>query len=144
VIALPEPELLPLAEIEFSGSGPAGWQIVAYDAKWIAGGEADRATPARCPAQIDAAPAKRIGRVALEAFRIAGCRHYARVDLRMDQAGQLYVLEINANPDIGPSAGFARALRAAGIDYETFVERMVRTASETRAAQTPGQCSTRR
>lgn len=144
VIALPAPELLPLAEIEFSGSGPAGWQIVSYDAKWIAGGEADRATPARCPAQIDTATSQRIGQVALEAFRVAGCRHYARVDLRMDQAGQLHVLEINANPDIGPSAGFARALRAAGLDYETFVERLVHTAMESRAAQAPGQCSTRR
>jgi D-alanine-D-alanine ligase len=133
VIALPEPELLPLAEIEFAGAGPAGWQIVTYDAKWVAGGEADRATPARCPAQVDTATAKRIGQVAVEAFRIAGCRHYARVDLRMDQAGQLYVLEINANPDIGPTAGFARALRAAKLDYATFVERMVQTAFEMRA-----------
>lgn len=138
VIALPEAELLPLAEIEFTGSGPAGWQIVTYDAKWIAGGEADRATPARCPAQVDSATAGRIRQVALEAFRIAGCRHYARVDLRMDQAGQLHVLEINANPDIGPSAGFARALRVAGIDYETFVERMVQTAIETRATPVQG------
>lgn len=138
VIALPEPQLLPIAEIEFAGTGAPGWQIVTYDAKWIAGGEADRATPARCPAQIDANTAERIGQVAWQAFRVAGCRHYARVDLRMDQAGQLHVLEINANPDIGPTAGFARALRAAGIDYETFVERMVQTAVASRATQSRG------
>lgn len=139
IIALPEPELLPLAEIEFAGPGKPGWQIVTYDAKWLAGGQADRATPLRCPARVDEATAARIGQVALAAFGLAGCRHYARVDLRMDGAGQLHVLEINANPDIAPHAGFARALRAANIDYATFVERLVLTAHAPQTAARPGQ-----
>jgi len=137
VIALPHPELLPLAEIEFSGPGPQGWQIVTYDAKWAAGSAADRATPARCPANVDAATAARIGEIALAAFELVGCRDYARVDMRMDERGQIYILEINGNPDIGPSAGFARALRAAGMTYEDFVERLVKTAVDRGKADRP-------
>ena len=132
VIALPHPELLPLAEIEFSGPGTQGWQIVTYDAKWATGSAADRATPARCPANVDAATTARIGEIALTAFHLVGCRDYARIDMRMDQRGQIYILEINGNPDIGPGAGFARALRVSGIAYEEFVERLVQTASARR------------
>ncbi|MBI3836681.1 MAG: D-alanine--D-alanine ligase [Planctomycetia bacterium] len=125
ILALSEPELLPLAEIEFSGDGPKGWQIVTYDAKWDAGSIADRATPPRCPARVDQQTHDRISQIALAAFRLTGCRDYARVDLRMDDQGRVYVLEVNGNPDIGPSAGLARALAVAGIGYEEFVERLV-------------------
>jgi D-alanine-D-alanine ligase len=128
IVALPEPRLLPLAEIEFSGPGPAGWQIVTYEAKWAAGSAADRSTPPVCPARVEDGLAARIGQVALDAFCCAGCRQYARVDLRVDAQGNVFVLEINGNPDIGPSAGFARALRAGGMDYATFVDQLVRTA----------------
>jgi D-alanine-D-alanine ligase len=134
VLAIDKPRLLPLAEIEFALDGPPGWQIVTYEAKWSAGSAADRATPARCPAQLDAATAERIGQIALAAFRLTGCRDYARVDLRMDSQGRVYVLEVNANPDIGPTAGFARALRAGGWSYEDFVDRLVQNVFATRSA----------
>ncbi len=134
LLAIDKPGLLPLAEIEFALDGPPGWQIVTYEAKWAAGSVADRGTPARCPAQVDATTAERIGKIALAAFRLTGCRDYARVDLRMDGQGRVYVLEVNANPDIGPTAGFARALRAGGWSYEDFVDRLVQNVFTTRAA----------
>ena len=102
---------------------------MTYDAKWAIGSAADRQTPARCPAQVEPSAAAELGRVALAAFRLAGCRDYARVDMRMDEAGRVYVLEVNGNPDIGPTAGFARSLKAGGIGYEEFVERLVHTAA---------------
>jgi D-alanine-D-alanine ligase len=135
VIALPEPELLPLAEIEFSGRGAKkGWQIVSYDAKWLPGSADDRATPARCPAKVDPATEERIRQVSIAAFRITGCRDYGRVDLRMDTQGHLFVLEVNGNPDIGPTAGFAPALGAAGISFEQFVDQVVQNTFARRAS----------
>ncbi len=131
-IALPDLQLLPLAEIEFSGLGRPGWQIVTYDAKWAIGSAADLSTPAQCPAQVTPEVAERISKAALAAFQITGCRDYARVDLRMDMQGEVFILEVNGNPDIGPTAGFARALRAGGISYEEFVDRLVRTARSRR------------
>ncbi len=132
ILALPEPMLLPLAEIEFDERLSARERLVTYSAKWDTGGAADLATRPRCPAEMHPELAERIGAAALGAFRATGCRHYARVDLRVDRQENVYILEVNGNPDIGPEAGFARALGAAGIAYGDFVEQMVRSAVEHR------------
>ena len=128
VLALPEPVALPLAEIEFiAGIAP----IVSYDAKWTREAAEFDGTPARCPANVSPELAYEIRRVALAAFRITDCRHYARVDLRVDAAGRPYILEVNGNPDISPSAGFARQIRASGMRYEEFVCRLVESTAPT-------------
>jgi D-alanine-D-alanine ligase len=122
VLALPEPRALPLAEIEFS---PGIAPLVSYDAKWTPGAPEFNGTPARCPAAVTPELAAEICRVARAAFRLTDCRHCARVDLRVDAAGRPYILEVNGNPDISPSAGLARQIRAAGMSYDEFVWQMV-------------------
>src|SRR5262249_53395506 len=125
IVDFGEPQALPVAEIEFRGAGEPGYQIVTYEAKWATGSEADRSTPSRCPARIDQATSDRIARLALDVWRLSGCRGYARVDMRMDADGGLWVLEVNANPDIGPGTGFRKALVAAELPFEAFVEKLV-------------------
>lgn len=124
VLALPEPGPLPVAEI--AHDAPAGsWPILTYAAKWDVGSAADLASPARCPAEVDAGLADRLGSLAVAAFRATGCRDYARVDLRLDAEGTPMILEVNPNPDIGPAAGWARALRASGRDHDATLAGLV-------------------
>ncbi|HEV2971738.1 MAG TPA: hypothetical protein VGY55_17300 [Pirellulales bacterium] len=138
VIALPNVECLPLAEIEFRTDASSRWPIVTYEGKWSAGSAADRATPVRCPADAKPVLAGSIRAAALTAYQVTGCRDYARVDLRVDRSGNIFILEVNANPDAGPNAGLARALAAAGIEYESFIERLIETAAARGvSAQTP-------
>lgn len=132
VIALPHPRVLPIAEIEFGTGEQFPWPIVTYHSKWNENSAGFRATPVRCPANVDSATATRINETALAAFRVTGCRDYARVDLRVTSDGGVYVLEVNANPDLAPSAGFARALGAAGISYDNFALRLIETAKDRR------------
>lgn len=124
----PEPRVLPLAEVNFDRAASGGWGIVTYDAKWTPESAAWVGTPVTCPADIDERLAARLREVSLAAFRLVGCRDYARVDLRVDAAGKPYILEVNANPDIAPTAGFARSLAAAGTSYADFCERLVMNA----------------
>jgi D-alanine-D-alanine ligase len=73
---------------------------------------------------------REISRIALAAFRVTDCRQYARIDLRVDDRAQVYILEVNGNPDLSPHAGLARALKAAGLEYEHFIDRLVRHAHQ--------------
>jgi len=130
VVALPELQVLPLAEIEFQvGPDQLRWPIVTYQGKWDMEGVEDLATQSRCPADVEPTLAEAIGTAAIQAFRLLGCRDYARVDMRVDRTGRIFILEVNANPDAGPRAGFAKALRVGGIEYNEFVQRLVATAA---------------
>jgi D-alanine-D-alanine ligase len=128
VMSLPDPAVLPLSEIEFETSEQFPWPIVTYQSKWTENSAGFRGTPVRCPANVDSTIAARVNETALAAFRATGCRDYARIDLRVTTEGGVYVLEVNANPDLAPSAGFARALAAAGISYGDFALRLVEPA----------------
>ncbi len=127
VIALPEPKALPVAEIVFTPP-PGQWPILTYAAKWDIGSNEDLASPARCPAQIAPSLASRLQAIAESAFRVGGCRDYARVDFRLDEKGEPMILEINPNPDLDPTAGLARAMRADGLDWAEVMARLARQA----------------
>jgi D-alanine-D-alanine ligase len=131
VLALPDPIALPVAEIVYRV--PEGsWPILTYAAKWDEGSPEDLASLPRCPAAIDPGLADLLSDLAVEAFRATGCRDYARVDFRLDSEGSPMILEVNPNPDIGPKAGWARALRASGREYEQTLARLVGQAGRRR------------
>ncbi|MEP6992155.1 MAG: hypothetical protein ABJA80_14575 [bacterium] len=116
--------VLPIAEIDF-GSMPKGmWRIVTYRSKWEDGCDEDLGSAPRCPARLPASVASQVRRIAVAAWRIAGGSGYGRVDLRIDDRGKPWVLEVNANPDISPDAGLARMARVAGIEYGALVRRV--------------------
>jgi D-alanine-D-alanine ligase len=123
------PLALPLAEIDFSRYPADRPHIVDYEVKWRPGTIPGHVSPRRVPAEVDEATAERIRATARAAWRACGCRDYARVDCRLDRNGRLYVLEVNANCDLSPLAGFVAALRAAGIPFERFVGDMVARAA---------------
>lgn len=127
VLALPDSRALPVAEVAYDAADGT-WPVLTYLAKWAVGSAEDRASPIRCPAAIDSALAERLSALAVAAFSATGCRDYARVDLRLDERGDPKILEVNPNPDIGPTAGWARALRVSGKDYATIVSSLARQA----------------
>lgn len=117
------PEALPVAEICF-GEGLAQ-QIVSYAGKWLEDSYEFAATAPVCPAELSDQQRLVIQQVALQASQLLGCRDYARVDIRL-RDGIPYILEVNANPDISPDAGLARAAAVAGYDYPTLIGRIVK------------------
>ncbi|MBC7363392.1 MAG: ATP-grasp domain-containing protein [Candidatus Aminicenantes bacterium] len=128
-----EPKALPVSEIDFS-SMPEGYpKICSYEAKWYPDHILYQTTPPICPARIDDELRERLQTLALNAFKVMGCRDYARVDLRMNESGEIFILEVNPNPDISLDAGYARALKAAGIDYADFWKMMIANALRRKA-----------
>jgi D-alanine-D-alanine ligase len=73
---------------------------------------------------------ERLGLLARRAFRLLGCRDYARVDFRVRSPGKPYLLEVNPNPDFSPTAGLAGGLGSAGLTHAQFTVELVQAAME--------------
>lgn len=116
--------VLPLHEIDF-GAMPAGRpRIVSYAAKWDES-HVDYAGTKPVPLrQAEPALVSACEAVARAAWDAHGLRDYARVDLRLDRAGQPWVIDVNPNPDISPDAGVARSAAVAGMSYVQLIQRI--------------------
>ena len=130
VIGDQKPEVLAIQEIDFVGLPEGEPRIVSYRAKWDEESPFYNCTVPVCPANISKRLENRIRDIAVRSHLCVGCRDYARVDMRTDARGSLYVLEVNPNCDISPNAGFARAARIAGYSYAEMILKISETAME--------------
>jgi len=83
---------------------------------------------------------RRVTQAARQAWdTLTGSKGYGRVDLRITEQGEAYVLEVNPNPDLSTDAGLARMALARGWDYEALllriVEEAVQRSEQIRAAE---------
>jgi D-alanine-D-alanine ligase len=117
------PEPFSPAEIIFGKKGP---KIYSYEDKT---GKSGREIVVQVPARLSAGQTKRAQEIAVAAFTSLGCQDCARVDMRMDRKGQLYVLEINSLPSLGEHGSYTHAAVEAGLDYAALVNRLVDVAS---------------
>ncbi len=120
------PQLLPLAEIDFSAFPAGKPRIVNYAAKW----ESDTFEYQHTPRRFAFPPADepllaRLAETARACWRIFSLRGHARVDFRVDADGRPWVLEVNTNPCLSPDAGFAAAAAEAGLSARDVVARLV-------------------
>ncbi len=124
---------LPVSEIDFS-TMPTGYHhIVSYEAKWMPDSVEYKSTVPICPAKINRRIEQKIQNTAIRSYQAMGCRDYARVDMRMDKTGNVFVLEVNPNPDLSPNgSGFARSAAAFGWSYGQLIDNIVQSAIKRR------------
>ena len=112
---------LPISEINFEGLPKDYPNIVTYEAKWSPNSIYYKYSNPVCPARLTRIQEEKIRGTALNAFDAMGCRDYARVDIRFNDKGIPYVIEVNPNPDISLDSGFVRSANAAGYTYEEIL-----------------------
>lgn len=114
-------KVLPVSEINFGGLPDEFPNIVTYDGKWTEGSVYYNHTKPVCPAVLPVRTKKKIQTIALASYDALNCRDYARVDIRLSNDGEPYVIEVNPNPDISSDSGFARAAAADGLSYDELL-----------------------
>ncbi len=119
---------LPISEIDFTEMPDHLQNIVSYQAKWDPQHESYHKTIPICPANLPKKIESKAKEIAIHAFNIMGCRDYARVDVRLSKDDQLFVLEVNPNPDLTEGAGFMRSAEAHGLSYSEVLKRLVNMA----------------
>jgi D-alanine-D-alanine ligase len=101
------------------------WPIATERVKWSAkyqekhGIATDKAKA--LPEGLEAA----IGKMAKRAYRSLEITGYARIDMRLDEAGKIYILEANPNPQIAYGEDFAESAEFAGMKYEALLDRIL-------------------
>jgi D-alanine-D-alanine ligase len=121
--------VLPVSEIVYL-LAPEIPHILTFDAKWEPGSPYFKGTKVECPAKVTEAEQAVIANTAMAAFKLIVNCGYARMDMRMDEAGKVNIIEVNANPDISPGTGAARQSAAAGMSYAEFIDRILSLALE--------------
>ena len=119
-----QPKALPPIEVDFTGFPEGVPKVLDSKAKWDEGSKEYKGTKsvlANLPDELRA----RLQKVAVDAFRALRVRDYGRVDLRLTDTGDIYVLEVNASCYLERSSEFAMAAAAGGMDYPKLIERIV-------------------
>jgi D-alanine-D-alanine ligase len=119
-----QPKALPPIEVDFTGFPEGVPKVLDSKAKWDEGSQEYKGTKsvlANLPDELRA----RLQKVAVDAFRALRVRDYGRVDLRLTDTGDIYVLEVNASCYLERSSEFAMAAAAGGMDYPRLIERIV-------------------
>ena len=117
--------VLPPGEIVFDEKLAAQERVVGWKAKWAPGSPEDLATSNRTPAHIDDEMKREIGALCSRAASLLTLGGYARFDLRQRPNGELAIIDVNPNPDIGRDTGFRKALAAAGIRFADFLNELM-------------------
>ena len=110
-----EPCALPVVE-----ALPQEREFYDFEARYTPG-----LTEFRAPADLSDDVAQEAARLALACFRALGCRGFARVDMLLDDAGGLWVLELNTIPGMTDTSLFPKAAEAAGLSFDEVVERVL-------------------
>jgi D-alanine-D-alanine ligase len=122
--------LLPLVEVDFDALPPGVTRLYSYEAKWLWDTPERPLAIFQCPAPVSRGFARQIERTVLAAYRVLGCRDWARIDVRCDARGVPHVLEVNPLPGVLPDPAmnscFPKAARAAGLDYGSMIRAVLR------------------
>ncbi len=119
-------QVLPPAEIEFHGFPLGKPRIVGYRAKWDESSPEYAQTTRRFEFNdADQGLLHHLAELARACWSLFELRGWARIDFRVDEQGQPWILEINANPCLSPDAGFAAALAHTGIPFDVAISRIL-------------------
>jgi len=116
---------LPVWQMQF-GTMPESLPAIAtrkvkwdrrYQQKYGISTQAAHDLPPAVVAQLD--------RLSRRIYRALGLSGYARMDFRVNAAGQAFVLEANANPNVASAEDFAQSALSAGMGYDELLSRII-------------------
>lgn len=124
------PQVLPIAEMQFTNLAPGQLAFLDYTSKWQVDSAAYQ-TSARNFSSVDTDSSLRaqLAELALDCWHAFNINSYARVDVRVDEKGRPWVLEVNVNPALTPDAGFIAAAKEAGLDYNSVIKQLIENAT---------------
>jgi len=120
---------LPPIEMDFSGLKEGSVRVMDKEAKFDETSERFQGTKAVL-ADLEPELKARLQKISLGAYRALRVHDYGRIDLRLTETGEVYVIEVNANCYLEKTSEFASAAAAYGIEYPELLDRIAKLAIE--------------
>lgn len=125
--------ILPLQEIDFSLMPTDLPRIVSYEGKWNPQSVSYKGSMSMRAQAMPSAVQARVEQVAQQCFEVLEVSDYGRCDMRLDEDGTPYVIEMNPNCDLSETAGYSKAGHHANLSYDQLIEKIAIAALERNA-----------
>ncbi|HEX7000037.1 MAG TPA: D-alanine--D-alanine ligase [Gammaproteobacteria bacterium] len=121
--------VFPPVEMDFSGLSTGAVRIMDNGAKFDETSERFHGTKAVLP-DLEPELRARLQKVSAAAYRALRVRDYGRIDLRLTETGEIFVIEVNASCYLERRSEFASAAAAHGLEYPALLNRIAELALE--------------
>ena len=78
-----------------------------------------------CPADLTDELTLKIQNIALNIYKLLGCRHYSRVDFILDEELTPWFLEVNTLPGMTETSLIPKSVYAAGMDFKMLIKTII-------------------
>ena len=127
--------VLPVWELILDKLPDDAKRIATERVKWSRKYQAKYGITSREAKNLPAGKTEEMQQLAKRVYRALGLSGYARIDLRMDEQGRLYVLEANPNPQIAHDEDFADSAEKANYPYKDLLQELLNVGLRWRPAK---------
>ncbi len=117
--------LLTPVELVYDERGERPFHVYDYRLKNVEPGKVQY----KCPANLPRDVAARLRQISHEVVRAIGLRDMARMDFRVTAEGRIYLLEVNALPQLAPSSSLFAATAQVGLTYQASIGAILNAAA---------------
>jgi D-alanine-D-alanine ligase len=117
-------QVFPVWEMSFSKMPDNNWRIATERVKWSVKYQKKHGIDTTLASLADDVSG-RVQHLSKRVYRALDLSGYARIDLRMKENGELYVIEANPTPQLAQGEDFAESARRAGVSYAKLIERII-------------------
>jgi D-alanine-D-alanine ligase len=118
-------QAMPVWELFFTNMPDGAKRIATDRVKWSVKYQKKYGIDSGPARDLSEATCEQLQHLCKRAFRALELSGYARIDLRLDEAGNPWVIEANPNPQIARGEDFAASSEKAGLSYETVLQRII-------------------
>lgn len=129
--------VFPVWEMSFTKMPDDVWRIATERVKWSEKYQQKHGIMTGPALDLPNGRAAEIQRLCKRVYRTLDLSGYARIDLRLDADGRVYVLEANPNPQIAYGEDFAESAESAGIKYEALLQSILNVGLRWRPERMP-------
>ena len=127
VIGNQRAQVLPVWEMTFAYMPEGQHRIATERVKWNAKYQKKVGIDTGAAKNLPQGVAEKVQHITKRVYKVLELSGYARIDLRLDDLGQVHVLEANPNPQIARSEDFAESAALAGLPYPALLQRILTT-----------------